>query len=139
MMPRPAQPELSIRVPALSTKTDPKTRRQRKVTNRCRVVLIFGTSSVFGPIFFKGFGLQSFAGWLAFFGWRVAFCGHFWSEFLAPFLVPVFGTRLPPNTRIIIQPQISGPSFGHPFWSPKMGPKTVKFSVPVSGHMSTQF
>ena len=88
---------------------------------------------------FTGFGLQSFAGWLAFFGWRVAFCGHFWSEFLAPFLVPVFGTRLPPNIRIIIQPQISGPSFGHPFWSPKMGPKTVQFSVPISGHMSTQF
>ena len=139
MMPRPAQPELPIRVPALSTKTDPKKRRQRKVTNRCRVVLIFGTSSVFGPIFFTGFGLQSFAGWLAFFGWRVAFCWHFWSAFLAPFLVPVFGTRLPPNIRIIIQPQISGPSFGHPFWSPKMGPKTVQFSVPISGHISTQF
>ena len=105
----------------------------------CRVVLIFGTSSVFGPIFFTGFGLQSFAGWLAFFGWRVAFCWHFWSAFLAPFLVPVFGTRLPPNIRIIIQPQISGPSFGHPFWSPKMGPKTVQFSVPISGHISTQF
>ena len=139
MMPRLAQPELPIRVPALSTKTDPKKRRQRKVTNRCRVVLIFGTRSVFGPTFSQVFGLQFFAGWLVFFCWRVAFCGHFWSQFLVPFLVPVFGTGLPPNTRIVIQPQTSGPSFGHPFWSPNLGPKTVQFSVPNSGHISTQF
>ena len=106
---------------------------------RCRVVLIFGTRSVFGPTFSQVFGLQFFAGWLVFFCWRVAFCGHFWSQFLVPFLVPVFGTGLPPNTRIVIQPQISGPSFGHPFWSPNLGPKTVQFSVPNSGHISTQF
>ena len=57
--------------------------------------------------------MQVFAGWLVFFGWRVAFCAHFWSQFLVPFwcqflapvcrqiqglifnlrfLVPVFGT-----------------------------------------------
>ena len=124
----------------MSTKTDPKKRRQRNVTHRCPVVLIFGTSSVFGPICFHEILVYKFspAGWFFLAGGGCILCA-----FLVPvsgtILVPVFGTSLPPNIRIVIQPQISGPSFWHLFWYPKLGPKTVQFSVPNSGHISTQF
>ena len=45
----------------------------------------------------------------SFFGQRAAFCHHFRSQFWAPFLVPVLGTRLPPDTRIINEPCICDP------------------------------
>ena len=48
----------------------------------------------------------------SFFGRRAAFCHHFRSQFWAPFLVPVLGTRLPPDTRIINEPCICDPILG---------------------------
>ena len=53
-----------------------------------------------------------FAGWSVFFGRRAAFCHHFRSQFWASFLVPVLGTRLPPDTRIINEPCICDPILG---------------------------
>ena len=119
MMPRLAQPELPIRVPALSTKTDPKKRRQRKVTNRCRVVLIFGTRSVFGPTFSQVFGLQFFAGWLVFF----LLAGRI----LWAFLVPISGTISGPSFWHRVAPKYkdcySTSNFWSQFWAPVLVPK----------------
>ena len=91
------------------------------MTHRCRVVLIFGTSSVFGPICFHRVLVYNFspAGWLFLAGglhfvriFGPSLWYHFWSQFLAPVC--------PPNTRIVIEPQISG----HDFWAPVLAPKT---------------
>ena len=119
MMPRLAQPELPIGVPALSTKTDPKKRRQRKVTNRCRVVLIFGTSSVFGPICFHRV-------------WFTIFCrlaGFFWlaGRILLAFLVRVSGTISGASFWHQVAPKYkdyySTSNFWSQFWAPVLVPK----------------
>ena len=49
------------------------------------------------------------------FGRRAAFCHHFWSQFWAPFLVLVLGTKLSPDTRIINESFICGPILAYCF------------------------
>ena len=108
---------------------------------------ILGTSCFFWqfllvPTLCNNFGscldYNFFAGWSVFFGQRAAFCHHFWSQFWAPFLVLVLGTKLSPDTKIINESLICGPILA-PDLVPKTGTQNHQFSAPESGYVSTKF